>query len=570
MFIPRVKPLQNLAKHIQIALVFLMLLALVWVLLLKDLNEMIELDKQAEQQQIENVADIGAKALQVAIQSLDLMLIDLRDHWHSEPGQFAKVVRQKQTHANVDFEFDINVISADGHLLFSTLDPAAVGLDLSDRPHFKALRDGGQDQLLLSPPQKAKTLDRVMVNFSRLLRTSTGQFDGVVILSVKPDYLTNLYDTLKLGQDGLMAVVRDDGVVLMRLPAIASDNAFTLTVPSSSASQADSFSVRRSSLDHIERRVAQRKAAGYPVKLLVGRPTIIFERIAQAHRMRYFISGGLISALLLLLLVLVWLVRHELLRARDWHERAEELDKLTKAQNELAASQTELRQLADHQWSEQELEHKRIAREIHDELGQRLTVLRMDVALLPRTVQDDPAGLLVGQVKALKSSIDDILLIVRDVVGKLRPSALDIGLAAATESLLLAFQTSMGIPCEIANNLPPDLVIDDRRVTVIYRILQESLTNVARHAQASRIQVMLAMRDQRLLLLKVTDDGRGYDPSAERPSMTFGLSGMRERAASLGGALNISSSPGIGTTVEVIIPMSAPTPGRPPALDDTP
>lgn len=562
----RTKPRQKLARHIQIALVFLVLLAFVWVLLFKDMNDMIELDKQAEQQQIENIAEIGTKLLQVAVRGVDLMLIDLREHWHSEPGRFAEIVWQNQVHSNIDFEFDINVISADGRLLFSSMDPEAVGLDLSDRPHFMALRDGGHDQLLLSPPQKAKRLDRVMINFSRPLRTSTNQFDGVVILSVKPDYLAKLYNTLKLGQDGIMNVVRDDGVVLMRMPAIASDSVIAL--PPGTISQADHFSVLRSPLDQIERRVAQRKAMGYPVMLVVGRSSSIFERTAQAHRMRYFISGGLISALLLL--ILVWLVRNELHLEGDLRERAEELEKLTEIQNDLALSQVKLRQLVDHQRSEQELEHKRIAREIHDELGQRLTVLRMDVAMLPRAVRDDPVGLLVGQVKALKRSIDDVLVIVRDVVGKLRPSALDIGLAAATESLLVEFQTSMVIPCELANNLPPDLVIDDRRTTAIFRILQESLTNAARHARASRIQVVLAMRDESRLLLKVTDDGRGFDPSVERSEMTFGLSGMRERAAGLGGALNISTSPGEGTTVEVTIPMSAHSHGRQSVIDDTP
>ncbi len=223
----------------------------------------------------------------------------------------------------------------------------------------------------------------------------------------------------------------------------------------------------------------------------------------------------------------------------------------TRLQADLSESQKALRELAAHHDAEEERARKQVAQEIHDELGQRLTVLRMDVALLPRTVQADPAGLLPRQVDALKASIDGIVGVVRDIAGKLRPAALEVGLGPAAESLLREFQQAMGIPCELHNHLPAGLVLDEVRTTSIFRILQESMTNAARHARASHIQVSLSVAG-RALRLAVQDDGLGFAGSG---GGTYGVSGMRERATSLGGTLQISSVGGAGTTVEAWIPL---------------
>lgn len=223
----------------------------------------------------------------------------------------------------------------------------------------------------------------------------------------------------------------------------------------------------------------------------------------------------------------------------------------TRLQSELSASQQALRELAAHEEAKREDVRKQVAQEIHDDLGQRLTVLRMDVAMLPRTVQTDPTSLLPRQVDALKKSIDGIVAVVREIAGRLRPAALEVGLGAAAESLLNEFQEAMGIPCELDDRLPTNLVLDDVRTTTIFRILQESMTNAARHAQASHIRVRLSTSDHGLRL-SVEDDGRGFAGSR---GGSYGVSGMRERAASLGGTLNISSAGGVGTTVEAWIPL---------------
>jgi PAS domain S-box-containing protein len=230
---------------------------------------------------------------------------------------------------------------------------------------------------------------------------------------------------------------------------------------------------------------------------------------------------------------------------------------LRQRNQELSNSERALRELSSRQMAIKEVERQRIAQEIHDELGQRLTVLRMDVAMLPRAVQVNPDLLLSSNVTLLKDQIDDILAVVRDLAGKLRPAAIDLGLSLAAESLIENFQGSLGIPCNLSDQLPAGLVLDELRAIGVFRILQESMTNVARHARARCIHITLAVLDDQLLL-RVHDDGQGFTVQTERGQPNFGLSGMRERAAALSGHVDVVSQPGHGTTVEARIPLHVP------------
>ena len=230
---------------------------------------------------------------------------------------------------------------------------------------------------------------------------------------------------------------------------------------------------------------------------------------------------------------------------------------LRERNQELSRSERALRELSSRQMAIKEVERRRIAQEIHDELGQRLTVLRMDVALLPRAVQANPGLLVPSSAALLKDQIDDILAVVRDLAGKLRPAAIDLGLSLAAESLIENFQGSLGIPCNLNDQMPAGLVLDEPRAIGVFRILQESMTNVARHARARCIHITLAVLDDQLLL-RVQDDGQGFTVQTETGLPNFGLSGMRERAASLGGRVDVTSQPGHGTTVEARIPLHLP------------
>ena len=245
------------------------------------------------------------------------------------------------------------------------------------------------------------------------------------------------------------------------------------------------------------------------------------------------------------LILLLWV------GARYSRQLREEVETQRRIQAELTESRMALRDLAAHEQAKRDDERKHISQEIHDELGQRLTVLRMDVAMLPRAVQGDAAQTLHQQVTKLKGDIDDLFVMVRNLAGQLRPAAMDVGLVAAVEALLQDFENALRIPCELDNRLPEPLRLDERRSSAVFRILQESLTNAARHARATHIKVSLEVAGGQLRV-RVQDNGRGFVAPGWH---TFGLTGLRERALSVGGSAHIASQPGVGTTVEATIPL---------------
>lgn len=215
-----------------------------------------------------------------------------------------------------------------------------------------------------------------------------------------------------------------------------------------------------------------------------------------------------------------------------------------------------LQDLSAHQVLVKEEERKRIAREIHDELGQRLTVLRMDVLMLPRLTGDQsalPKEMLTG----MRESIDEIIRIVRNIASDLRPAVLDFGIVTAIEWLLEQFQASLKIPCRLHNMVERTINLSDEQATGLFRILQESMTNIARHAHATRIEVMLKLAEDRLFI-EIEDDGVGFDPSRALLTKSYGLVGMRERATMLGGEIEIFGRPGQGTIVRARIPLMTP------------
>ncbi|TWC23457.1 sensor histidine kinase [Pseudomonas sp. SJZ074] len=209
-----------------------------------------------------------------------------------------------------------------------------------------------------------------------------------------------------------------------------------------------------------------------------------------------------------------------------------------------------MRLLSSRRETTREEERKHIAREIHDELGQQLSALRMGISLLRLQFGNDQP-LLLERVQALMLRVDDILQVVRDVATSLRPSALNMGLTSALEWLVSEFIHTTGIDCRL--RAPSTrLVLDDERATAIFRVIQESLTNVGRHSHASRVNIHLE-HDAEHLQIVVCDDGRGFDPQ-QLPKGTLGLLGMRERGHMVGGTVIIDSAPGQGTRVRVYIP----------------
>jgi PAS domain S-box-containing protein len=218
----------------------------------------------------------------------------------------------------------------------------------------------------------------------------------------------------------------------------------------------------------------------------------------------------------------------------------------------------QLRALSGRIEAAREDERTAMAREIHDELGQALTALKMDVAWVLRRSEGVPlSGPVVDKLKAMSGMTDQIIDQVRRISTELRPGVLDdLGLVAAIEWLTHEFAARTGVTCVFASNVPEGRF--ERNVsTVVFRILQEALTNVARHAEASRVAVRLD-QDNAQLRLEVNDNGRGISQEAISDPKSLGLLGIRERARRLGGTITLSGTRDLGTLVAVEIPLVTP------------
>jgi signal transduction histidine kinase len=203
-----------------------------------------------------------------------------------------------------------------------------------------------------------------------------------------------------------------------------------------------------------------------------------------------------------------------------------------------------------------EEERARVARELHDELGQVLTSLKLEfIWLVDELKKSDPKpGIqLVNKLQSLIGLIEISIQSVRQISGDLRPAVLDhLGLREAIQWEATRFQARTGIRCRVVSQLTYDLA-DRARALALYRILQEALTNVVRHAHAGAVRINLAERG-RMLILMVKDNGRGITKSELSSMMSIGLLGMSERARLLGGSLTVTGVPGRGTTVTVKVP----------------
>jgi signal transduction histidine kinase len=225
------------------------------------------------------------------------------------------------------------------------------------------------------------------------------------------------------------------------------------------------------------------------------------------------------------------------------------------AEEELRRSRQQLSDLSAHvEWAREE-ERTVIAREVHDELGQALTALKMDVALLATRLRQDPPAVpdALGRLAAMSELVEDTIHRVRRIAHELRPGVLDdLGLDAAIEWAGQDFEARTGIACRVSSGLG-ERRLPRELATAFFRIFQEALTNVARHARARGVGVRLEHRGGRLTL-EVTDDGRGIAEEAIGGAKSLGLLGMRERARRLGGDVVIAAARGRGTTVSLSVP----------------
>ena len=225
---------------------------------------------------------------------------------------------------------------------------------------------------------------------------------------------------------------------------------------------------------------------------------------------------------------------------------------LRASEAKLQMSNENLRRLGAHAEHIKEEERRRIAREIHDDLGQNLLALRIEADMLSaRTGERHPR--LHARARETVNQIDATIKSVRQIINDLRPNVLDLGLNAAVDWQIEEFGRRTGIECELTET-HQDIQISDHCATALFRILQESLSNILRHAHATRVQVVLRV-ERDWIWMSVGDNGVGLPPQGQRKPGSFGLVGIEERINILGGTFDVHSDPGTGTTIRVAVPM---------------
>jgi signal transduction histidine kinase len=229
------------------------------------------------------------------------------------------------------------------------------------------------------------------------------------------------------------------------------------------------------------------------------------------------------------------------------------LDEGKRAGEMIAKSRERLRNLSGRLQSLLEEERTRISREIHDVLGQTLTAMKMDLSLIRRSLASDGNAGQSAKIHEIERNVNNIIRMVRRIATDMRPGILDeLGVAAALEWLVKDFQKRTGISGKVVLQ-GVDRMSDTVLSTAIFRIVQEALTNVMRHAAASQVDVSLE-KVNNSLILEVRDNGIGITEGRISDSKSLGLIGMRERVLLLGGEVAISGKPGEGTLVRVTIP----------------
>ncbi|MDB5790510.1 MAG: hypothetical protein JWQ80_534 [Massilia sp.] len=233
----------------------------------------------------------------------------------------------------------------------------------------------------------------------------------------------------------------------------------------------------------------------------------------------------------------------------------EKIFALEQAEGALRSSEHKLHELLAHQLATREDERKRISQELHDSLGQNLLALRIDIVMLHQHTTKRHYRLR-DRIGSALDNVDVTLRTVKELMGELRPSCLELGLHATVEMELRKFTRASGIACELGvGSGIPDLVLGEEEVLTVHRVLQECLNNVFRHSLASRVAVRLDAAGD-MLSMRIIDNGIGFDPAAPRKPSSFGLLDLHERVARHGGELIVRSERTHGTEVMLGLPIA--------------
>lgn len=533
------------------------MLALQWLTVVRALDRAIELEGALFGQRVQNTGQLLAQAFNGQVRAYDHFLLGLRSELEEgRPPAQAAAGELALLHERTDLQF--HLIDRNGRLVFSTLPNTQVGVDLSDRATYQAHRALRRDQLVVSNPIRPFDGGPLLIHFTRpRLGGQDAAFEGMISLSLPAEAFCKLFESVDFSENAVLGLTQADGNVLARCTSRRVDGQVRMGPTDMDPDRKVKVGLltqeaerRRSPIDGLERMVTTRVLPSFPMYMYYGTPLEALEASNWELRWRYGLAGALVSVLLVVTIFGLLLA----LRTRENAARfmSAQVKAMATSQAELEASRAALQALSTHQVNVRDEEGRRIAQEIHDELGQRLTVVRMDLAYLARGL---PPGDAIRQVGIIKDQIDDALAIARDISRKLQPAGLEVGLSTAVEILVSELAQSLTVSLTLNDELPPRLKLPEPIAVAAFRIIQEGVTNAIRHARPVHIGVSMALREGSLVL-RIEDDGQGLPAEPGQGTPTFGLSGMRERALSVGGTLVIDSAPDQGVVIMASLPLS--------------
>ena len=448
----------------------------------------------------------------------------------------------------------ISVIDRDGVLRLSSFPPGIVAPNFADRDYFRILRAHDEGTVIGQRIHSWLSGENIM-SVARRRTTAVGGFDGVVAVTALPDAVTSFW--AQGPPAGETAIYRRDGRLLARYPRPDGDmsqmRAGLELVEAVNTADRGAYSAI-SPIDGKERFMAFRKIAGFPI--------FIVHAVAMDDTIRLWrdsaIRDGAFSVIAALGLVVLAL---NLTRHARRGEAA--LAALVTRSNQLrvevrhrATVEANLARVLRDTVDRQEADRKRVARDLHDSLGQHAAMLHFGLDRIGRDADD--ADRVREQVKQLKTTATEVSHAIGRIAWELRPVGLDeLGLLAAIQTYVESIAVNRGLMFDL------HITLGERRLdpgieTALYRIVQEGLTNVVRHAEAARVGIVLDANPHEVWLI-IEDDGKGFrwrDCDAPSPDGGgFGLMGMRERVLLLGGTLEIETAPGKGTALLVHVPI---------------
>lgn len=547
--------------------------------------------RQKEVALVTRTSRLSAETMETLLVSADLVLLELRRYWQNHPEEFHKVLQRRHDTLQLGSAFDVFIVDSSGSVVQST-DPAHT---VPDNIQYNTLwsrhKKDIRDQMLMGPAFYESTTQRWQLPITRRLLSPTGKFVGIIVFLVPHDYFSRVLQATNLKIDSVFSIVDlETGDLILRSTQVSDPQSTSASTDVNANVNADAESntwqgfwapfnleapqkapdmmvsqlpppvdrltskaleavnaLPTSGMDHlvsgvdkIERLYAWHKMSRVRVVVSVGTPTRQFDTLHAINWWRHAATGAAFSLLVMLLSY-----------GFNFYDRSRRSN-----QHRLKASEQALRSLAVHQTDLLEDERKFIAREIHDDIGQRIGILRLDLAMLIQAMQNNSSAELLARPKQLKDDADDLLRVTRDLAQKVRPPLLDIGFIPAIEGLCEEFQNRLPFKLRLVNHADATLQPDDACAIAAYRILQESLSNAIRHSQCQHIDVSLAVHDD-WLHLRVVDDGIGFDPAAQTSRRTFGLLGMRERVAALDGDMRLQSQVGLGCKLLAVLPLNS-------------